>query len=233
MTAIITTWSEDFPRKDIKKEFIMGPGGVVILLLVIVIVAYILITEKTFRKIKDSDSAGALLSGLPKISIQLVKAPQDMTERLTPKWQADFTQKLQEQGYVLLGDYSYASTLFFWARTFISPDKKSALLMVNWVEGKEGGKVVIPNLEIYSFTGNSFLLTACAQDGAAKLLTAANRPTPEQLSLHLKAVFAESAARPIIEEHQKRIADWEAKGEKVRELTPVNVLPSLSKVFSA
>jgi hypothetical protein len=100
------------------------------------------------------------------------------------------------------------------------------------VEGKEGGKVVISNLEIYSFSGNSFIVTACAQDGAAKLLTGANRPTEEQMSLHLKAVFAESAARPIIQEHQKRLTDWEAKGEKVRELTRENVLPSLSKIFS-
>jgi hypothetical protein len=106
------------------------------------------------------------------------------------------------------------------------------LLLVNWVEGKEGGKVVISNLEIYSFTGNSFLVTACAQDGAAKLLTGANRPTEEQMSLHLKAVFAESAVRPILEEHQKRLSAWEEKGVKVRELTKENVLPSLSKIFS-
>jgi hypothetical protein len=64
------------------------------------------------------------------------------------------------------------------------------------------------------------------------LLTGAKRPTEEQLSLHLKAVYAEVAAKPIVEEHQKRIADWEAKGIKVRELTPANVLHSLSKVFS-
>jgi hypothetical protein len=100
------------------------------------------------------------------------------------------------------------------------------------VEGKEGGKVVIPNLEIYSFSSNSFIVTACAQDGATKLLTGANRPNEEQMSLHYKAVFAESAARPIIQEHQKRLAEWEAKGEKVRELTKENVLPSLSKIIS-
>ncbi len=208
----------------------MGLGGVVLIVLLLAVVGYILATEKPFApKIL---SAADLLANLPKMEIHLVKAPESMTEALTPPWQRDFTQKLQDQGYYLLGDYSYASTLFFWARTFIAPDKKSALLLVNWVEGKEGGKVVIPNLEIYSFTGNSFILTACAQDGAAKLLTGANRPTEEQLSLHLKAVFAESAARPIIEEHQKRLADWEAKGIPVRELTTMNLLPSLSKVFS-
>ena len=210
----------------------MGIGGLIILLLVIGIIGYIFVTEKPFQKIRDTDSAGALLANLPKVAVSLVKAPGEMTTALTPKWQADFTQKLQDQGYLLLGDYSYASMLFFWARTFLSPDKKSALLLVNWVEGKDGGKVIIPNLEIYSFDGNSFILTACAQDGAAKLLTGANRPTEEQLSLHLKAVFAESAARPVIEEHQKRLADWEARGAKVRELTAANILPSLSKIFS-
>ena len=210
----------------------LGPGGIVIVLLFLVILVYILVTEKTFRKIKDTDSAGALLASLPKVAVNLVKAPEEMTRALTPKWQADFTQKLQEQGYLLLGDFSYASMLFFWARTFLSPDHKSALSLVNWVEGKDGGKVIIPNLEIYSFDGNSFILTACAQDGAAKLLTGANRPTEEQLSLHLKAVFAESAARPVIEEHQRRLAEWEAKGAKVRELTAANILPSLSKIFS-
>ena len=204
----------------------------IILILAAGIIGYILATEKPFQKIKDTDSAGALLASLPKVAVNLVKAPAEMTAALTPKWQADFTQKLQDQGYLLLGDYSYASMLFFWARTFLSPDKKSVLLLVNWVEGKDGGKVIIPNLEIYSFDGNSFILTACAQDGAAKLLTGANRPTEEQLSLHLKAVFAESAARPVIEEHQKRLADWEAKGAKVRELTSANFLPSLSKIFS-
>jgi hypothetical protein len=206
----------------------MGLGGALIIVILFALGGYILATEKPFRK----KAAADLFASLPKMEVTLVKAPESMTEALTPPWQREFTQKLQGSGYQLLGDYSYPSTLFFWARTFIAPDKKSALLLVNWVEGKEGGKVVIPNLEIYSFTGNDFLLTACAQDGAAKLLTGANRPTPEQLSLHLKAVFAESAARPILEEHQKRLADWEAKGVKVRELTTANVLPSLSKVFS-
>ena len=205
----------------------MGLGGVVLIVLIFAIVGYILATEKPFQKNAPSD----LFKSLPKVPLTLVKAPQDMTERLTPKWQADFTQKLQEQGYVLMGDYSYPSTLFFWARTFIAPDQKSTLLLVNWVEGKEGGKVVIPNLEIYSFSGNSFIVTACAQDGAAKLLTGANRPREDQMSLHLKAVYAESAARPVIEEHQKRLVEWETK-EKIRVLTKENVLPSLSKVFS-
>lgn len=208
----------------------MGLGGVILIVLLLAVVGYILSTEKPFAQ--RPTSAADLLDNLPKMEVNLVKAPESMTEALTPPWQRDFTQKLQDQGYHLLGDYSYASTLFFWARTFIAPDKKSVLLFVNWVEGKEGGKVVIPNLEIYSFTGNDFILTACAQDGAAKLLTGANRPAPERLSLHLKAVFAESAARPIIEEHQKRLTDWESKGVSVRELTTINVLPSLSKVFS-
>src|SRR5579883_3342224 len=172
----------------------MGVGGFVVLLLIVAAVGYILATEKPFSK--KPPSATNPFGDLPKVSVQLVKAPEEMTERLTPKWQLDLCQKLEQEGFIRIGDFSYASTLFFWARTFISPDLKSALLLVNWVEGKEGGKVVISNLEIYSFTGNSFLVTACAQDGAAKLLTGANRPSEEQMSLHLKAVFAESAVRP-------------------------------------
>jgi hypothetical protein len=208
----------------------MGLGGIVLLLLVAGTVAYILITEKTFQK--KTPSSDNPFDGMAKISVQLVKAPQELTERLTPPWQAELTRKLAEEGYLWLGDYSYASTLFFWARTFLAPDGKSTLVLANWVEGKEGGKVVISNLEIYSFTGNSFLVTACAQDGAAKLLTGANRPSEDQLSLHLKAVFAESSVRPIIQEHQTRLAQWEARGEKIRALTRENLLPSLSKIFS-
>jgi len=208
----------------------MGLSGVIILVLLAGIVGYILATEKPFaKKAAASDNP---FGNLPKISVQLVKAPEEMTERLTSKWQRDLCLRLEQEGYGLIGDFSYASTLFFWARTYLSPDHKSALLLVNWVEGKEGGKVVISNLEIYSFTGNSFIVTACAQDGATKLLTGANRPSEEQMSLHLKAVFAESAVRPIIEEHQKRLGDWEQKGVKVRELTKENILPSLSKIFS-
>ncbi len=208
----------------------MGVGGIVIIILLFLVIGYILFTEKLFRPKNAIDDSP--FAHLPKISVNLVKAPQDMTERLTPAWQAQYSQKLQEQGYVFIGDYSYASTLFFWARVFIAPDKKSVLLLVNWVEGKEAGKVVISNLEIYSFDGNSFILTACAQDGAAKLLTGPNRPSEKQLSLHLKAVYAAVAAQPIIEEHQNRLKVWENEGAQVRELTPINVLPSLSKVFT-
>jgi hypothetical protein len=229
MFGLLPLLKKELRRND-KSEIQVGLGGIVLLVLIFAVIGYILITEKPFTK-KDTSSDN-LFANMPKISVTMAKAPQDMTERLTPKWEAELSQKLQDEGYQLMGDYSYAAMLFFWARIFISPDKKSALLLVNWVEGKEGGKVVISNLEIYSFSGNSFIVTACAQDGAAKLLTGANRPNEEQMSLHLKAVFAESAARPIINEHQKRLADWEAKGEKVRELTKDNVLPSLSKIFS-
>jgi len=63
-------------------------------------------------------------------------------------------------------------------------------------------------------------------------LTGANRPSEEQLSLHLKAVYADVAAKPIVDEHQQRLKTWEEKGAQVRELTPANILHSLSKVFS-
>ncbi len=94
----------------------MGLGGVIVLLLIFGVVVYILLAEKSFGK-KKTDSENPF-SGMAKISVQLVKAPQELTEQLTPKWQAELTQKLSEEGYVCLGDYSYASTLFFWARTF-------------------------------------------------------------------------------------------------------------------
>jgi hypothetical protein len=209
----------------------VGPGGAGALGLLAAALAYLYLSERRFSR-KAREGEANPFAGMPKVSVQMVPAPGEMTGRLTPKWQADFSQKLESEGYLPLGDYSYASTLFFWARTFLSPDRKSALLLVNWVEGKEGGKVVISNLEIYSFGGNSFIVTACAQDGAAKLLTGANRPSEDRMSLHLKAVFAESAARPILQEHQKRLEDWEKAGAQVRILTKENILPSLSKIFS-
>jgi hypothetical protein len=208
----------------------MGLGGFIVLALVIGLITYIFLSERALARRAQANSSP--FDDLPKVGVHMAPAPKDMTERLTPPWQKTYGDKLQEQGYQFIGDYSYASMVFFWARVFISPDKKFALLFVNWVEGKEGGKIVISNLEIYSFDSASFILTACAQDGSIKLLTGAKRPTEEQLSLHLKAVYAEVAAKPIVEEHQKRVAEWEAKGAKVRELTPANVLHSLSKVFS-
>src|SRR5579864_5812862 len=113
----------------------MGLGGVIVLVLLATVIGYILFTEKPFAK--KNPSSDNLFANMPKIQVTLAKAPQDMTERLTPKWQAEMSQKLQAEGYQLMGDYSYAAMLFFWARTFLSPDKKSALLLVNWVEGKE------------------------------------------------------------------------------------------------
>ena len=207
----------------------MGLGGIILLLLALGLGAYILILEKPFSKTEEEGLEDMGLSHPPVI---LAPAPQGMVEALTPPWQKNLCEKLKEEGFRYVGDYSYAAISFFWARTFLSPDSKSALLLVNWVEGKEGGKVVIPHLEIYSFDGNSFILTACSQDGAARLLTGAKRPSEEQLSLHLKAVYAESAVRPVVEEHRQRLTDWEGRGAKIRELTPANILPSLSKIYS-
>lgn len=208
----------------------MGLGGAIVLFIMAGLLVYTVWSER--RLMKQLQDGRSPFAKMPKVPITLAPAPKEMTEQLTPPWQKTYGDKLQEEGYQLIGDYSYASLIFFWARVFIAPDKKSVLLFVNWVEGKEGGKIIIPNLEIYSFSPDSFLLTACAQDGAAKLLTGAKRPTEEQLSLHLKAVYAEVAAKPMVEEHQRRVAEWEAKRIKVRELTPANVLHSLSKVFS-
>jgi hypothetical protein len=204
----------------------MGIGGSVILALMTAIGAFLFLSGRKFRA--RSEPA----ENLPQYSVVLAPSPTGMVEALTPKWQAELTEKLKAEGYRLIGDYSYAALNFFWARVFLSPDMRTSLLWVNWVEGKEGGKVVISNLEIYSFSGDSFIVTACAQDGAARLLTGANRPTERQMSLHLNAVFAESSVRPIIQEHEKRLLEWEEKGAKVRELNAHNILPSLSKICS-
>ena len=115
----------------------MGPIGIVLLVLIAGIAVYLLITEKPFQK--KPSSGDNPFDGMAKISVQLVKAPQELTERLTPKWQAELTQKLVEEGYLWLGDYSYAASLFFWARTFLAPDAKSTLILANWVSG-EGGR---------------------------------------------------------------------------------------------
>jgi len=207
----------------------MGIGGFILLAAVLGTLAYILWVEGTFRKVDPSDD---LFAALPKLSVVMEKAPQAV-ETQAPPWQRTLSEKLQGSGFRLVGDYSYVARQFFWARVFLAPDSKSALLLVNWVAGIDQGKQVTCNLEIYSFEkGGSFLLTACAQDGAASLLTGANRPTEDQLSLHLKAVFAESSVMPIFQEHQERLAAREAAGSQFRELDPVNVLPSLSKIFS-
>ena len=206
----------------------MGLGGAILLALIVMTGLYILGTERPFEKAAPSNP----FEGMPKPQVRLMPAPEDMVERLTPPWLRDLSPKLQAEGYQFIGNVSYASMTFFWAHTLISPDRRSVVLFTNWVEGKEAGKVVIPNLEIYSFTGNDFIVTACAQDGAAKLLTGANRPREDQMSLHLKAVFAESAVRPILQEHQERLARWEALRNQVRQLNRENALPSLEKIFS-
>jgi hypothetical protein len=210
----------------------MGLGGIVALFLSAAIGVYILKTEKPFAKKGFVSTDPFLLAGLPKAAIVLERAPQAVESQMPP-WQLEVSKKLQSEGYVLVGDYSYTADQFFWARAFVSPDTKSVLLFVNWVEGMDKGKQIIANLELYSFTTEGdFILTAAAQDGATRLLTGANRPREDQLSLHLKAVYAEIAIRPLIEEHQKRIAERETQGTHFRELTRATAVPSLSKILS-
>lgn len=206
----------------------MGLGGWIVLAVILATLGHIAVSERVFSPKKVPNP----FEGLPKPQVRMAPAPEDMVGRLTPPWLRDLSPKLQAEGYEFIGNLSYASTLFFWAHTLISPDRRSVLMFTNWVEGKEGGKVVIPNLEIYSFTGNDFIVTACAQDGAAKLLTGANRPREDQMVLHLKAVFAESSVRPILKEHQERLDRWDVQGNRARMLTRENVVPSLEKIFS-
>ncbi len=204
----------------------MGSVGTVVLLLLLGTGILIWAAEKSRPKTKKNDG------DLPQPPVILAPAPPGLVEALTPPWQRELIIRLKSEGFRHVGDFSYAAMNFFWASTFIAPDAKSAVLIVNWVEGKEGGKVVLPNLEIYSFDGNGFILTACSQDGAARLLTGAKRPTNEQLSLHLKAVYGEISVRTIWREHQQRVIEWEGRGAKIRELTPTNLLPSLSYIYS-
>jgi hypothetical protein len=83
----------------------MGLGGLILLALIAGTIGYILVTEKTFQKEQGPEDPFA---GLPKYEVNFSKVPLEMTERMTPKWQVEFDQKLLEEGYVLIGDYSYA-----------------------------------------------------------------------------------------------------------------------------
>jgi hypothetical protein len=160
--------------------------------------------------------------------IRLEKAPLEMVLGLTPKWQSELTPKLDAEGWRMVGDFSYTSTTFFFARIFLSPDARTALLFVNWVEGKGGFKQVVTNLEMYSFLEDgTFRLTAASQDGAARLLTGANRPPEGHLRLKLQAVFSELDVRPLMAAH----AEWVSGLPGVRVLAKESVREGLSGVF--
>jgi hypothetical protein len=202
----------------------------VMLVLVLAVLGYIVQKEKPFR---GKSPFPLEMEHLPKAPVILEPAPTDMVEALTPPWQKQLTAKLRADGYGDIGDYSYSSSDFFWARVLIAPDQKSVLLLVNWKEGGQRFRQAVANLEIYSLSqAGSFLLTACAQDGASRLLTGANRPSAEQMSLHLKMVFNETGVKPLLEEHQQRLKAWEEKGTVVLKLAPESVLAGLSKIFS-
>ena len=198
--------------------------------LVLAVLGFIVQIERPFRK-KSSVATG--MEHLPKMPVILEPAPADLVEALTPPWQKTLTEKLRADGYTDVGKFSYSSTDFFWAHLLIAPDQKFVLLLVNWKEGGQRFRQAVANLEIYSLgEKGSFLLTACAQDGASRLLTGANRPTSEQMSLHLKMVFNETGVKPLLEEHQQRLKAWEEKGNAVLLLRPDNVLAGFSKIFS-
>ncbi len=165
--------------------------------------------------------------------IHLEKAPLEMSLSLTPKWEAELTPKVAAEGWVMLGDWSYTSMTFFFARAFLSPDGMTVMLWVNWVEGKGGFKQVVTNLELYSFLGDgTFLLTAACQDGAARLLTGANRPPEDKLRLKLQAVFSELDVRPLMEQHSIWIRDWTSRGLPARVLIKPEVQTELEGLFS-
>ena len=164
--------------------------------------------------------------------IHLEKAPLEMSLSLTPKWEAELTPKVAAEGWVMLGDWSYTSMTFFFARAFLSPDGKTVMLWVNWVEGKGGFKQVVTNLELYSFLGDgNFLLTAACQDGAARLLTGANRPPEDKLRLKLQAVFSELDTRPLMEAHAQWVSGILDAGWSVRKLATTEVKETLESTF--
>ena len=111
----------------------MGFGGWIVLVLTASIAGYILAVEKPFGN-KNEEDSGELPPGyIPKTALVLEKAPEEMTERLTPPWQAGFEKSLETEGYLTLGSFSYSAGDFFWARVYLSPDKKTVFLLVNWL----------------------------------------------------------------------------------------------------
>ncbi len=210
----------------------MGPGGWVLLGLMGGVFIYGLLAATPFgSKLKNQKAASG-----PPAPLVLEPAAAERVESLTQPWQKELAAQLIQEGFELLGDFAYASTEFFWAKTFLSPDKNAALLLVNWKEGGKYGAPITTNVEIYSLGEKEgredFIVTACAQDGAARLLTGANRPRPEQMSLHLKLVFNAVAVRPLMAEHQARLEAWQREGTRIQALQASSALRGLAKIFS-
>lgn len=210
----------------------MGPGGWILLFLMGLAFTAACRREKIFgadnRKAKGSRESTAPLV--------LEPAASERVEALTPPWQRELTAQLEAEGHLLLGDFAYASTEFFWAKTFLTPDRRSALLLVNWKEGGKYGAPITTNIEIYSMAikdgREDFRITACAQDGSARLLTGANRPGPERMALHLKMIFNAVGARPLIAEHQARLEAWQREGAEIKSLEAASALVGLARIFS-
>jgi hypothetical protein len=210
----------------------MGPGGWVLLVLMGFVLAVLLRVEKPF----SLRSVPPKTASEPPLPLVLEPAAAERVESLTQPWQKELTGQLVAEGFKLLGDFAFASTEFFWAKIFLTPDQRSALLLVNWKEGGKYGAPITTNVEIYSLGtmgGQAdFRLTACAQDGSARLLTGANRPRPDQMSLHLKMVFNAVGVKPLFAEHQERLTAWEREGAQIDPLEPASALTGLAKIFS-
>lgn len=205
----------------------MGPGGW-IWIAVVAVAAAVLSWKHLRRRNLPAKEDGRLPAPLRVFE----RAPSEMTEGLTPPWQVELTRHLKEAKYAFLGDFSYSSEQFFWARVFLTPDRKAAVLLVNWVEGGKNFKQVVTNGEIYSFLeGGGFLLTAASQDGAARLLTGADRPPEESLSLALKPVVSGRDVWDLLESHATRLREREARGGSAVSLEPADALKRLSGVF--
>ncbi|MGH7738613.1 MAG: hypothetical protein ACREL1_00555 [bacterium] len=210
----------------------MGSGGWLLLFLMGLAFAAAL----RWGKILGGAKGNAQKPREPATPLILEPAASERVDALTQPWQKELTAQLEAEGYLLLGDFAYASTEFFWAKTFLMPDRKSALLLVNWKEGGKYGAPVTTNVEIYSIAikegREDFCVTACAQDGSARLLTGANRPGPERMSLHLKMIFNAVGVRPLIAEHQARLEAWQREGAEIKSLEADSALAGLARIFS-
>ncbi|HVM33446.1 MAG TPA: hypothetical protein VMU88_09955 [bacterium] len=208
----------------------MGPGGWFWLCLMGSALAW-LFSQEWRRRPPGSPAAPP-----ERVPLVLEEAPAERVASLTPPWQAELTAQLEAEGFERLGDFAYASTEFFWARIFLTPGRRAALLLVNWKEGGKYGAPLTSNLEIYSwgtFEGKrDFRLTACAQDGSTRLLTGANRPSPRQMALHLKMVFNAVGVKPLLAEHEERLRAWEREGARIELLERAPALAALAAIFS-
>lgn len=141
------------------------------------------------------------------------KPPLARVAATTPPWQNSALGKWKQAGFLHAGDWTSFDRPFFWVRMLVSPDGRSVLLWVNQEEGDQVFKTIHTHAEIFSFEERGgFFLTAMHTDGAAALLTGANRPPKERFRLKLQGVQDEASMKALWEEHIAWIAELETQG---------------------